>query len=175
MNIPQRDAGLGLAARGYGDRPPRGLRAGEQGHPGERLLGRRPGPQTRRLQWGRTAGESPSRLDLAKPSPKGIVGALGAPRTPAPHQNASLARRTRPVPAPRTRAVASYLRSPPPRPRGHRRGRGVRSGGGVQRRGNVKSGFRMAGRLDQRERPLRHRVGGGGVGDGSNWRERDRG
>lgn len=134
-----------------------------------------PGPQAGRLQWGRTASEYPSRLDLAKPSPKGIVGALGAPRTPAPLQNASLARCTRPVPAPRTRAAASYLRGPPPRPRGHRRGRGVRSGGGVQRRGNVEGGIRMAGGLDQRERPPRRRVGGGGLGDGSNGRERDRG
>lgn len=136
-SIPPRDAGPGLAVRRPGERGlvtvlPEGYVQGSQDIPVRSCWAAGSGPQIGRLQWGRTAGESPSRLDMAKLSPKGVVGALEAPRTPTPLQNASLARRTRPVPAPRTRAAVSYLRGPPPGKRRHSRGRSVRSGGGTK-------------------------------------------
>lgn len=148
---------------------------GSQGTPVRGCWAAGPAPQTRRLQWEHTAGASPSRLDLVKPNPKGVVGALGAPRTPTPLQNASLPSRTRPVPAPRTRAAASYLHGPPPRPRLHCPGAGRALRGRCQRRGDVEGGVRIAGGLDQRERPPQRGVGGGGKGDRSNGRGRDRG
>lgn len=79
---------------------PKGYLQGSQDIPVRTCWASGPGAQMGRLQWGRTAAESPSRLDLAKPSPKGVVGALEAPRTPTPLQERLLSPAHPPRPRP---------------------------------------------------------------------------